>query len=263
VSFVALVSAQGGALRRGAEDSAAVRRLQGALAQLGYAVEVDGDFGSATEDAVKDFQKQRGLGVDGVVGPKTVAAIDAALAALPQAKTTPMPGTSVDSDPPWFNRMTKMMGLYEYAGDADNREIIKMAQACGGTIRREYKHDSIPWCALAVNYALIAEGFPGNDSLWALDFRNYGTRLAGSARGAIATKKRQGGGHVFLVVGRTRDGEIIGRGGNQSDMVCDALFDPNELQYNWPPNYPLPEIGIQKLPVPIPSTHTKRDVTLA
>ena len=39
----------------------------------------------------------------------------------------PMPETTVDSDPPWFNRMTKMMGLYEYPGDADNPEIIKMA----------------------------------------------------------------------------------------------------------------------------------------
>jgi uncharacterized protein (TIGR02594 family) len=263
VAFVALVAAHGGALRRGVNDSGVVKQVQRALAQLGYAVEVDGDFGPATEDAVKDFQKQRGLGVDGVVGPKTGAAIDAALAALAQAKTTPMPETTVESDPPWFNRMTRMMGLYEYPGDADNPEIIRMAQACGGTIKREYKHDSIPWCALAVNYALIAEGFPGNDSLLALDFRKYGSRLAGPARGAIATKKRQGGGHVFLVVGRTKDGDIIGRGGNQSDMVCDALFDLDELQYNWPPNYPLPQVGIHKLPVLAPTAHTKRDVTLA
>ena len=261
--FVALVSAKGSALRRGADDCDAVRRLQGALAQLGYALKVDGDFGPATENAVKDFQKQRRLGVDGVVGPKTGTALDAALAALPQARTTPTPGTTVDADPPWLKRMTNMLGLYEVPGDADNPEIIKMAQACGGTIKREYKHDSIPWCALAVNYALIAEGFPGNDSLWALDFRKYGSALAGPARGAIATKKRQGGGHVFLIAGRTLDGTIIGRGGNQSDMVCDALFDRDELQYNWPPNYPLPEVGIHKLPVLAPTAHTKRDVTLA
>jgi uncharacterized protein (TIGR02594 family) len=263
VSFVALVAALGGVLRRGADHSDAVRRMQGALAQLGYAVDVDGDFGSATENAVKDFQKQRELDVDGVLGPKTGAAIDAALAALPQAKTIPMAETTADSDPPWFNRMTKMMGLYEYPGDADNPEIIKMAQACGGSIKREYKHDSIPWCALALNYSLIAEGFPGTDSLLALDFRKYGRTLPGPARGAIATKKRQGGGHVFLVVGRTLDGMIIGRGGNQSDMVCDALFDPGELQYNWPSNYPLPEVGIHKLPLLAPTAHTKRDITLA
>jgi len=263
VSFVALVSAQGGALRRGADHSAAVRQLQHALARLGYCIEVDGNFGPATEDTVKQLQRQRGLDVDGVVGPKTAEALDAALAALPDAKVTPMPGTTADKDPPWFNRMTKMMGVYEYPGDADNPEIIKMAQACGGAIKREYVHDSIPWCALALNYSLIAEGFPGTGTLLALDFRKYGSRLAGPARGAIATKRRQGGGHVFLVAGRTLDGTIIGRGGNQSDMVCDAFFDPDELQYNWPPNYPLPEVGIHKLPVLTPTAHMKRDVTLA
>jgi uncharacterized protein (TIGR02594 family) len=64
-------------------------------------------------------------------------------------------------------------------------------------------HDATPWCALAVNYCLVASGLPGDDSLWALDFARYGTRLKGAAVGAIATKARDGGGHVFLVVGRT------------------------------------------------------------
>jgi uncharacterized protein (TIGR02594 family) len=263
MSFVALVAAQGGALRRGADGSAAVRQLQHTLARLGYRIEVDGDFGPATEDTVKQLQRQRGLDVDGVVGPKTAEALDSALAALPDAKVTPMPEATADNDPPWFNRMTRTMGVYEYPGDADNPEIIKMAQTCGGTIAREYKHDSIPWCALALNYVLVAEGFLGTDSLLALSFRRYGSRLPGPARGAIATKTRQGGGHVFLVVGRTRDGDIIGRGGNQSDMVCDALFDPDELQYNWPPDYPLPEVGIDKLPVLTPTVHTNRAVRLA
>lgn len=36
-----------------------------------YSLKVDGDFGSSTEAAVKDLQKQRGLTADGVVGSKT------------------------------------------------------------------------------------------------------------------------------------------------------------------------------------------------
>ena len=38
---------------------------------------VDGKFGSHTEAAVKDFQGDRGLVVDGIVGPQTWAEIDA------------------------------------------------------------------------------------------------------------------------------------------------------------------------------------------
>jgi uncharacterized protein (TIGR02594 family) len=88
-----------------------------------------------------------------------------------------------------------------------------VARASGGNIAKTYKHDATPWCALAVNYCLVASGLPGDDSLWALDFSRHGTRLEGAAVGAIATKTRDGGGHVFLVVGRTEDGRIVGRGG--------------------------------------------------
>lgn len=52
-----------------------VRNLQAALKQAGFAVEVDGDFGEQTERAVAAFQRRAGLVDDGVVGPKTLAAL--------------------------------------------------------------------------------------------------------------------------------------------------------------------------------------------
>jgi len=51
----------------------AVRDIQSRLADLGYDIGDDdaGEFGVATEDAVRGFQKERGLDADGIVGPGT------------------------------------------------------------------------------------------------------------------------------------------------------------------------------------------------
>lgn len=182
-------------------------------------------------------------------------------------KAAPRPAV-VPGQPPWLLRMNSILGLYELSGQADNPVIIGMARACNGKIAKTYLHDSIAWCALTVNYVLISSGFAGDDSLWALDFGKYGKKLSGPAVGAIATKKRYEGGklvggHVFLVVGRTADGRLVGRGGNQSDMVCDEVFSPSDITgYNWPDNYAEPVTGISALPVVSPSPKVRRDVKL-
>ncbi len=192
----------------------------------------------------------------------------AALAMVAGPKTSPFTPAQapppVAGTPPWLVRMNAILGLYEFAGAADNPVILAMAKACGGKIARDYKHDSVPWCALTVNYCLLASGFPGNDSLWALDFGKYGVRLDGPAVGAIACKRRDGGGHVFLVVGRDREGRIVGRGGNQSDMVCDEIFDPAAIvSYSWPREFPrTDQVGGSRLPVVTPEPRAKRQVAL-
>ena len=65
-------------LRRG-NYGELVKQLQTKLNALGYDLGVcgiDGDFGQATEKAVKAFQKDHGLTADGVVGQKTWAALE-------------------------------------------------------------------------------------------------------------------------------------------------------------------------------------------
>lgn len=48
-----------------------VKSLQELLNNVGYKLIVDGDFGAKTVNAVKDFQRARGLVSDGIVGAKT------------------------------------------------------------------------------------------------------------------------------------------------------------------------------------------------
>jgi len=55
---------------------AEVRKLQQALTNKGYSTKgIDGIFGSATEAAVKQFQKAKKLKADGIVGPATKKAL--------------------------------------------------------------------------------------------------------------------------------------------------------------------------------------------
>jgi putative chitinase len=61
-------------LRRGSEGDA-VEVLQVRLRLQNFPLTLDGDFGPATELAVKAFQALWGLSADGVVGPKTWAAL--------------------------------------------------------------------------------------------------------------------------------------------------------------------------------------------
>lgn len=55
-----------------------VRELQRSLRSQGYVLEIDGKFGPLTLQCVKSFQGTCGLKADGIVGPLTWAALDAA-----------------------------------------------------------------------------------------------------------------------------------------------------------------------------------------
>ena len=78
-------------LRRG-DNGGAVRELQTLLNRtMNARLVVDGDFGPATDTAVKAFQRARNLTVDGIVGPATWGALDRAVAPAPTPKPAPKP----------------------------------------------------------------------------------------------------------------------------------------------------------------------------
>ncbi len=48
-----------------------VKNWQGRMAQIGYRISSDGVYGRGSEGVCKEFQRMKGLGADGQVGPKT------------------------------------------------------------------------------------------------------------------------------------------------------------------------------------------------
>ncbi|HTN76076.1 MAG TPA: peptidoglycan-binding domain-containing protein, partial [Pirellulaceae bacterium] len=91
-------AASGHSTIKSGERGDAVKTLQKALIELGYALPIstqksgspDGIFGSETDQAVKAFQKLAlpNETPDGKVGPKTLAQLDARLAAKPAPKSS-------------------------------------------------------------------------------------------------------------------------------------------------------------------------------
>lgn len=69
-----------GALEQG-EQGPEVKQLQRTLNRLGHcdaegrALKADGDFGSRTTEALQSFQREHNLEVDGIAGPRTLAAL--------------------------------------------------------------------------------------------------------------------------------------------------------------------------------------------
>lgn len=78
-------------LRNGSEGED-VKAMQTNLIRLGYDCGkwgADGDFGDATEQALKKFQEEHGLTADGVYGEKTREALDKAVASIEQPHDDP------------------------------------------------------------------------------------------------------------------------------------------------------------------------------
>ncbi len=73
-SLLSELSSSRTTLRRGSRGSAVVE-LQQALNKSGYSLASDGIFGTATDTAVRSFQRARGLNPDGIVGPQTWGAL--------------------------------------------------------------------------------------------------------------------------------------------------------------------------------------------
>jgi peptidoglycan hydrolase-like protein with peptidoglycan-binding domain len=82
------------AIGKGEGDKEAVALLQSCMEEIGLRFvrskiqpngRLDGVFGEETEKIIKEFQRQRGLSPDGLVGPRTLGVLDAMYVAYERA----------------------------------------------------------------------------------------------------------------------------------------------------------------------------------
>jgi len=127
-----------------------------------------------------------------------------------------------------------LYGTHEGAGAADNKTIIAWADEVGAATTSKYADwagdfygaDSIPWCGLFIALCAVRaaggrpERLPEHKYLSALEWKNWGVPVAvkDAVVGDVGISQRQGGGHVFLIVGEDATHFHI-LGGNQSDQV--------------------------------------------
>ena len=136
-----------------------------------------------------------------------------------------------DTVPPWLATMRTLDGVMEAPGAADNPKILAMRDEIArrfpemAAYCRGYVHDSIPWCGLAVAYALAANGirpvYGSTDTqrfLWARAWARFGAPLAEPKPGCVMVFARESGGHVGLYEGEDGKNYRV-RGGNQADAV--------------------------------------------
>ena len=124
-------------LKKGSTGSE-VRKMQKRLIELGYlSGSADGDFGDATEDAVKAFQRRNGLTVDGKAGTATLdklysSSAKAAATATPTSKPTNTPATSLKkgdsgSEVRELQERLKELGYYTNYVDGDFGDVTEEA----------------------------------------------------------------------------------------------------------------------------------------
>ncbi len=127
-----------------------VRRVQAKLRSLGfYSGSVDGIYGTATQKAVKAFQKSCGITADGIAGPKT-------LKFLGLENTSSSSGKYSNSD---INLLAKLIAA-EARGESYKGQV-----AVGAVVLNRVSHSSFPDSISGVIYQKGAFSCV-NDSNW-------------------------------------------------------------------------------------------------
>lgn len=124
---------------------------------------------------------------------------------------------STEKSPKLLVEAVKLLGTKEVVGKTHNPVIMGWAKELG--LSKVYTADEIPWCGLAIAYAVHKAGLEVvAKPLWALNWAKFGTKVTTPMLGDILTFKRDGGGHVGIYVGEDKDCYHV-LGGNQGNAM--------------------------------------------
>ena len=216
-------------------DKKTRKAFQKALNQMGKNLVVDGDIGPITIKAIKEVRnKELRERVWNILFPKEKNQYE--LQYVLYAK--------------------QELGIHEIPGPKSNKRIEQYHSAVG----YPYWKDDIPWCASFIGFIMLKAGYELPElPARALSWKNFGKKIDHPVYGAIAIKKRKGGGHVTLVVGQLPNSNyLVCLGGNQNDQVKLSIYHKDVFKYFRIPNdYPK-----QIIPLPIYRNLTNANIKI-
>lgn len=204
--------------------------LQSRLTAHGFSVAIDGVWDRPDIEALKAFQKTRGMTVSGVSDAATVAA----LRAEPDAPGMFAPAP-VEPMPPWMAEMHRKMGLHEVRDNALLTAWLKVGRFLGNPAQ-------LPWCGDAIESCLAktlpSEPLPANP-FFAQSWASFGVDVVVPLVGCIGVIRWAAtSGHVGIVAG-IEGSTVYLLGGNQSNAINVSGFPRSKfIAFRWPKTYP-------------------------
>lgn len=93
-----------------------------------------------------------------------------------------------------------------------------------------YRDDEAPWCGTFCAAVMAETGYSYPKMyMRALDWAAWGYKCTQPIEGCVAVKTRKGGGHVTIVIGRDRHGNLLCLGGNQGDAVSIVKYQDKDF----------------------------------
>ena len=142
-------------------------------------------------------------------------------------------------------KAVELYGTTETVGPKNNPVIMGWAKELG--ISDIYKEDATPWCGLFVAVIMKrAQREPVKDPLFALNWNNFGVKIAQPMLGDILTFTRKNGGHVGIYVGEDVAAYHV-LGGNQGDKVSIVRIAKERLSQVRRPAYNIQPANVRKI----------------